>query len=202
MATSGISAAVKTGWYSGATASGVEGSLRLETLEIVGSVVQADEDRKEKIQSRSDFFSFENTNISVNKADIQLVGANLGLRFHPMNGSFFFGFLAGQTIAKGTLDVDSELSSEKIDEVRTITRQTFTVAVGNIWTPGGILIGAQWIGGVRSLSEKKEIKSNSSEISETDMIDASDKFQDELNLMGHGGTVNLLMVSFGVMLGV
>lgn len=200
--TYGLGVAGRAGYYNGLSSAGGEVNLRIGKVEFAAGVMQGYEDVSDSIdQQVGDSFWFDDNSVDVETARLNQESQYLQLKLHPMNGSFFFGLGAGRSTTKGRINAVSELSSQTLTETHTITRDYTTFSVGNIWTPGGVIIGCEWAGVSAARNVKSETESTSSELDEEDMLDAQETFYEKVRDTGGKSTSHALVLHLGYMLG-
>ncbi len=197
----GVGAAYRYGSFAGFTSNGASLDLRLGKIGLQGTVMQGDQDIESELgDSFFGIFTYSSGNYTIEKATIHQQGAAAQLKFHPMNGSFYFGFGGGRTIGTAKLEATGS-GGETLDEKLVVTRDLSSLSIGNVWTPGGIMIGCEWgaIVGASNVKTKKTSESNTG--SNTDLVDLNEKFADKV--MEHSGksTSHALLAYLGFMLG-
>lgn len=191
--TQGFGLALRTGTYNSLPAQGAEVSVRFGKVEVSVGAMAGKSDWKDATEDNLTTSS----EATVEEAVLAQQSANATLKLHPMNGSFYFGLGAGASRLKGSLAAEGA-SGGRIEEEITVQRQLATLSLGNVWTPGGFMIGAEWIGLSRALGAKTEIESTSTS---EDTEDTRTFFQDSAKLAGEGSAVNMLVVHLGYMIG-
>ncbi len=198
----GVGAAFRFGSFAGFTSNGASLDLRLGKIGLQGTVMQGDQDIESELgYSFFGIFSSPSGDYTIEKATIHQQGVAAQLKFHPMNGSFYFGFGAGRTVGTAKLEATGSTPGETLDEKLVVTRDLSTLSIGNVWTPGGIMIGCEWgaIVGASNVTTKETSASNAG--SNADLVDLKESFADKV--MEHSGrsTSHTLLGYLGFMLG-
>ncbi len=190
---------MRAGIYAGIASSGADVSVRLGKIEIAGTVMDGSDDVKNDMS----LYSYGLSDAKIEKAMIRQKAAALSLRFHPLNGSFFFGLSAGTTESTGDLLISSNLDSSIMISEKYKTNRTITgISVGNHWTPGGVIIGCEWFGLVAGSKVKTQTESSSSGTENSDMTSERRNFDRSYDDIATKNTSSGLILSLGFMLGV
>lgn len=191
--TQGFGLALKTGTVNNLPAQGGEMSVRFGKVEFSAGAMVGKADWKDATEDNED----ATVETNIDEAVLQQRSINATMKLHPMNGSFYFGLGGGASQLQGTLKAEGA-SGGNVDEKITIDRQLATLSVGNVWTPGGFMIGAEWIGFSSALGSKTKIESNSTS---DDTEEARKFFADSAKLAGEKGALNMFVIHLGYMIG-
>lgn len=198
--TSGAGIAVRAGvMYGGvSTSSGAIANLRVEKLELVAGAMQSRSIGEDSSTYPSRLYS--SYDIEQQQIDERIFDA--GVRWHPGNGSFYFGFMGAHRKVTGVLRASSGGSAVVIDEKVVADVDSGLVSIGNIWTPGGTQIGCEWVG-FGGKVQQKTTRSGSTEeppASETGLSHAHATFMKQLDTASNSFN-SVLVVHVGFMLG-
>ena len=156
--TQGVGLAARVGDFAGMSGGGLEANIRLGTIEFTGGAMQGEDIISDDLDPS--FFGIHPYDIQ--KSQINQSAVTALLKLHPMNGSFYFGFGGMQVHDVAVLKADSKtVSGEFLDETITTDRTLSTVSVGNIRTPGGVIIGCEWVA-IHSAVKSKETATSKS----------------------------------------
>lgn len=196
----GLGAAFRYGSFAGFTSNGASVDLRLGQIALQGMAFEGERDIEGELGD-SFFGLFDlNENYDIDKAVIKQKGAAAQIKLHPMNGSFYFGFGGGRTVGTAKLEAKAT-SGETLDEELVVTRDLTTLSIGNVWTPGHVMIGCEWGAIAGASNVKKEWTSESNAGSNADLQDLKDDFDETVTAHSGKSNVHLLLVYLGIMVG-
>lgn len=192
---SGVGVALRAGVFAGVSSTGVAANGRLNKFELEGGVMSGTQDIKSALDPFDGFFGLAPA--SIDKASLKQTGGYAMLKYHPMNGSFYFGFGGAQTRTTAVLEAHGS-SGETLDETMKVSRTLGTISLGNVWAPEGFMIGCEWLGAGRALSSQEDIASKSSAGTDTHLSDLQTSFYKQVRSSSAQSTVNMFLVYVGV----
>jgi hypothetical protein len=195
--TQGVGVGVRFGAFAGLASGGGALTLRLDKLGLEGGVLTGRGDVASELGSQ---LVLGESSATVDKAEIRQTAGYAMLKFHPMNGSFYFGASGVQTKATAVLNAHAN-SGETIEEKMSVERTLTFVSVGNTWTPGGVMLGVEWGGFGVLQSAKKTNTGEAATYESDDLQQIAEDFRASVDRYCGGSSFNALVVSFGLMLG-
>jgi hypothetical protein len=195
----GVGIATKLG-HTVAVFSGVaEASVRFNKIEIAAGVMNGSDSIRDNVDGSSYTGALEHP---IDSATVDQHSTSLLLKLHPMNGGFYFGFGGIQTEEKGRLRVSTIEDANMFLNERMELKTTFaTISIGNIWTPGNVMIGVEWAAHHAKVSSSESIQSNSSDSLDPELIDMKSKFQSRVRRGPVWRDTSFRVLHLGYMLG-
>lgn len=195
----GVGIATKLGHTVGVFSGGAEASVRFNKIEIAAGVMNGSDSIRDNVDGSSYSGALEHP---IDSATVDQHATSLLLKLHPMNGSFYFGFGGIQTDAKGRLRVSTiEDANMFLNERMELKTTLATISIGNIWTPGNVMVGFEWLAHHQKVSSSESIESNSSDSLDRELIDMKSRFQYRMRRGPQWPNTSVLVFHLGYMLG-
>ncbi len=198
--THGVGLAGRAGMFAGISSQGAEINLRANGFEFAGGVMTG-----KQTVTNSNLDMMVTDMFGSNDIETATITQNAvtGIaKLHPMNGSFYFGLGGAMTDSVAKLRASSRYdASDKLERNMRVRRMVSTLSIGNIWTPGGVIIGCEWLGAHGVISKSESTDSTTTNASNENLNSLDSSFQRAVRDTSGGATSSMLMVHLGYMIG-
>lgn len=152
------------------------------------------------LESEDKFFNditAQQQSVDVSEASINRQLHEAQVRWYPMGGSFFFGASAMAGTFDGRYSESVVGSDVKTDKEYSGTTTYSSFALGNIWEFKHIMVGAEWAGLSKNMSNSQKVSTSGGGTSESS---ADKSYQDYLRVFTASDSASLLMMHLGISL--